>query len=77
MKIISKIIIVIILIVIVWFSWNKLIKKDDVMETSEEVLDKSTQADTTDDINSKLNDINIDVNSSEDFESIDAEINSI
>lgn len=77
MKKIIPTIIVILLILIVWFSWNKMSKKEEMQETPQQALDNATQADTTDEIEVKLDTIDIDTNSSEDFDSMDAEIKSI
>lgn len=77
MKKITPIIIVILLILVVWFSWNKLAKKEVVEQTPEQVLDKSTQADTTNEIEVKLDTIDVDASTLEDFNSVDAEIKSI
>lgn len=70
-------IIVILLIAIVWFSWKSMNKDETVQETPEQILDNSTQADTTDEIEVKLDTVDVDFNSTEDFQSIDSEINSI
>lgn len=77
MKKITPIIIVIILILVVWFTWNKMDKKEVIEETPEQILDKSTQADTTDEIEVKLDNIDVNGSSTEDFGGVDAEIKSI
>lgn len=77
MKKTATIVIIILLIAIVWFSWNNLSKKDFQQETPEQVLDKATQADTTDEIEVKLDTLDIDINSAVDFGAVDAEIKSI
>jgi uncharacterized protein YxeA len=77
MKIISTIIIIILLITVAWFSWDKMNKEESMVETSEQVLDNATQADTTDEIEIKFDSIDMEGNSSSDFDSVDAEIKSI
>ena len=51
--------------------------KEVIQETPQQVLDKATQADTTDEIEVKLDSLDTDTNSSADFDGIDAEIKSI
>jgi predicted negative regulator of RcsB-dependent stress response len=77
MKKILPIIIVILLIVIVWFSWKTVSKKEVVQETPEQVLDKATQSDKTDEIEIKLDGVDVDTNSSADFDSVDGDIKGI
>ncbi len=77
MKKIVIIVIIILLIAITWFSWNKMNTKEVIQETPQQVLDKATQADTTDEIEVKLDSLDTDTNSSADFDGIDAEIKSI
>lgn len=46
-------------------------------DTPAEALDKSTQDDTTSDIDADLDEINVNASSSEEFNAMDAEIKSI
>ena len=77
MKKITPIIIVILLIAIVWFSWNKISKKEAIQTTPEQALDQATQADTTDEIEVKLDTIDVDAGTTDEFNSVDAEIKGI
>lgn len=77
MKKIIPVLIVILLIAIVWFSWNALNKNKVIESTPEQALDQATQADTTDDIGDKLDTLDIEVNSDEDFKNVDSEIKGI
>lgn len=76
MKKIILIVVIVILIAVGWYSWTKM-NKVKVLESPEQVLDKSTQADTIDEIDVKLKNIDIDTDSSADFDSIDDEIKGI
>ncbi len=77
MKKIAIIIVIILLISIAWFSWNTMTKKEVVEETPEQVLDMSTQTDTTDEIEVKIDNLDADLDLSEDFNGVDAEIKAI
>lgn len=77
MKKIISVLIVILLIAIVWFSWNNISKKDVMQTTPEQALDQATQADTTDDIGNKLDTLDIEADSDADFKNVDSEIKSI
>ena len=54
-------------------------KQADITEIDSpmEVLDKSTRDDTTNDIDADLNKINLNASSTEDFKTIDTQINSL
>ncbi len=77
MKKIIPVLIVILLIAIVWFSWKSINKKEVMLETPEQVLDKATQADKTDEIEVKLDTLDTESDSSVDFGGVDAEIKGI
>lgn len=76
MKKIATIIVIILLISIAWYSWDSMTKKE-IIETPEQLLDKNTQADTVDEIEVKLDNLDADLNLSEDFNEVDAEIKAI
>jgi hypothetical protein len=70
-------ILVLLLILIGVFSWKIMSEKEVVEQTPVEVLDNATKADTTDEIEVKLDTIDINASSTVDFETMDADIKSI
>lgn len=68
---------VVALIVVGFFLWKGSMKKEPVVETPIQALDKETQQDSTASIEADLNAINTDVSADEDLRGVNEDIKSL
>ncbi|MBP6857586.1 MAG: hypothetical protein KBC11_00095 [Candidatus Pacebacteria bacterium] len=73
----KTVIVILVIIAIGFFVWKGSMKKEEVIVTPAEQLDKDTQDDTTSSIEADLNAIDVDTNSDSDFMETDSEIKSL
>ncbi|MCC7436343.1 hypothetical protein IT402_00485 [Candidatus Nomurabacteria bacterium] len=73
----KTIIVIIVILVLGFFLWKGSMKKDAVMETPAQELDRTTQSDSTSSIEEDLNYINVDTNTDADLMEVDGEIKSL
>ena len=74
----SIVIVILVILLGVGFAFYQKNKQEEaVEETSMQTLDRETQDDTTDEIDSDLNSIDVNGSSSEDFENMEIEIRSL
>jgi hypothetical protein len=73
----SIIVLIIVLAGVGLFLWKSSVKKEPVVETSVQALDRETQADATASIEAQLNAINTDSTTDEDLRAVDEDIKSL
>lgn len=73
----SIVILIIALAIIGFFLWKGSMKKDPVVETPVQALDRETQSDSTASIEADLNAINTDLNLESDLGEVNQEIQSL
>lgn len=71
------VLLIIALIVVGFFLWKGSMKKEVVVETPLQALDKETQEDSTSSIEADLNATNTDVNADEDLRGVNEDIKSL
>lgn len=73
----SIIVLIIVLAGVGFFLWKSSVKKEPVVETPVQALDRETQADATASIEAQLNAINTDSTTDEDLRGVDEDIKSL
>jgi uncharacterized membrane protein YvbJ len=72
-----SIFVIVVVIILGIIFWKYSAKNQNLPETPVQALDKETQADTTDQIDSNLDSVNVDTNTDADLKAIDDQLNNL